>query len=173
VAISPMLQESPFARPLAKMAPGETVENEAIGGPFVLEPGRPALVNAGGIGVPPFRSMWKYRVDTRLEKPLVLVRSSKTPEDIVFRAELEEFARRNDPLRVLHTLTRPEQSHEPWTGRKGRIDADLTRGAMRGVRYPLFHVAAPPAFVTESRRLIHEGLPLSDRDIRAGEFEGY
>lgn len=173
VAVTTQLRGSPFKKHLEGMAPGDTVENEAIEGEFVLESGRPAILLAGGIGVTPFRSMLKFAVDTRLEKPLVLVYSSKTPEDIVFRKELEEFPKLNHAVRVLHTITRPEQSREPWTGRKGRIDAELIREAMRGVRHPLVYVAGPPGFVTETRRLLEEEIRISKDDVRTDEFEGY
>ncbi|MCI4331830.1 MAG: FAD-dependent oxidoreductase [Thermoplasmata archaeon] len=173
VAVSTLIRDSPFKRHLAGMAPGDTVENEAIEGEFVLEPGRPAVMLAGGIGVTPFRSMLRFAVDTRLEKPLVLVYSSKTPEDIVFRSELENFSRRNHAIRVIHTITRPEEAKEPWEGRRGRIDSELIREAMRGVRHPLVYVAGPPGFVSEARRLIDEDLHISKEDLRTDEFEGY
>jgi len=173
VTITTLVRESPFKRHLANMVPGDVVENEAIEGEFVLEPGRPAVMLAGGIGVTPFRSMLRFAVDTRLEKPLVLVYSSKTPEDIVFRSELEDFARRDHAIRVLHTITRPEQAHEPWAGRKGRIDAELIREGMRGIRHPLIYVAGPPGFVTEARRLLDGEIHISKEDIRTDEFDGY
>ena len=173
VAISTLIRESPFKKHLSHLAPGAIVENEAIEGEFVLEPGRPAIMLAGGIGVTPFRSMLKFAVDTRLEKPLVLIYSSKTPEDIVFRHELEDFAKRDHAIRVLHTITRPELSREPWAGRKGRIDADLIREGMRGVRHPLVYIAGPPGFVSESRRIVADELHLSAEDVRTDEFEGY
>jgi ferredoxin-NADP reductase len=173
VAVSTWMRESPFKRHLAGLAAGATVENEAIEGEFVLEAGRPAVMIAGGIGVTPFRSMLRFAVDTRLEKPLVLVYSSKTPEDIVFRAELEEFARRNHAIRLLHTITRPKDSKEAWTGRQGRVDAELVREATRGVRHPLVYIAGPPGFVTEIRRLIDDELHIAKEDLRTDEFEGY
>jgi ferredoxin-NADP reductase len=173
VAISTLIRGSPFKRHLASMVPGDSVENEAIEGDFVLAPGRPAVMLAGGMGVTPFRSMLRFAVDTRLEKPSVLVYSSKTPEDIVFRSELEDFTRRHHALRVLRTITRPELSHEPWAGRKGRIDAGLIREGMRSLRHPVVYAAGPPGFVTEARRLSDEELKISKEDIRTDEFEGY
>ena len=173
VAITTLVRDSPFKHHLASMKHGDTVENEAIEGEFILEPGRPAVMLAGGIGVTPFRSMLRFAVDTRLEKPLVLLYSSKTPEDIVFRAELEDFSRRNHAIRILHTISRPEEAREPWTGRTGRIDSELIREGMRGVRHPLIYIAGPPGFVSEGRRLIAEDLHVSKDDIRTDEFEGY
>jgi ferredoxin-NADP reductase len=173
VAVSTLMRESPFKRHMAAMAKGDTVDYEGLEGEFVLESGRPAVMIAGGIGVTPFRSMLKFAVDTRLEKPLVLIYSSKTPADIVFRAELEEFARRSHTIRLLHTITRPEQASEPWAGRTGRIDAELIREGMRGIRHPLVYVAGPPGFVSETKRLLDEEAHVSKDDLRTDEFDGY
>jgi NAD(P)H-flavin reductase len=74
---------------------------------------------------------------------------------------------------VLHTVTRPEQGHEPWMGRKGRIEAELLREAMRGIPTPLVYVAGPPGFVTEARRILDKELHTSPEDVRTDEFEGY
>jgi ferredoxin-NADP reductase len=173
VAVTTIVRESPFKQHLAKMAPGETVEFDGLEGEFGLEPGRPAVLIAGGIGITPFRSMLRFAADTRLEKPLVLVYSSKTPEDIVFRKELDEMAARHHAIRILHTITRPEEAREPWTGRTGRIDTELLREALRGVRHPLVYLAGPPGFVQESRRHLSDEVHISDKDIRTDEFEGY
>jgi ferredoxin-NADP reductase len=173
VGITTLLRGSPFKRHLMGLAAGDTVENEAIEGNFVLEPGRPAVMLAGGVGVTPFRSMLRFAADTRLEKPMVLVYSSKTPEDIIFRSELDECARRNHAIRVVHTITRPAEAREAWTGHTGRIDADLIREATRGIRHPLVYLAGPPGFVVESRRILDSEVQVSKDDIRTDEFEGY
>jgi len=173
VAVTTLVRESPFKQHLARLAPGDTVENEAIEGEFVLEPGRPAVMIAGGIGVTPFRSMLRFAVDTHLDKPLVLVYSAKTPEDIVFRTELDELSQSGSAVRILYTITRPQEAREPWTGRTGRIDAALLREALRGVRHPLVYIAGPPGFVQENRRLLGEEIHVSPMDIRTDEFDGY
>lgn len=173
VAVTTLIRDSPFKRHLAAMTPGVFVENEAIEGDFVLQPGRPAVMIAGGIGVTPFRSMLKFAVDTKLEKPLVLLYSSKTPEDIVFRSELDEFAHRNHAIRILHTITRPDASGGEWAGHTGRVDQELVHEALRGIRHPLVYVAGPPGFVAEIRRLLEVGIHLSKEDIRTDEFDGY
>jgi ferredoxin-NADP reductase len=173
IAVSTLIRDSPFKQRLAQMAPGDPVGIEGPEGEFFLEPGRPAVMIAGGIGVTPFRSMLRFATDTRLEKPLVLVYSSKTPEDIVFRAELDDLARRNHAIRLIHTITRPEEGRTPWVGRKGRIDGDLLRDSTRGIRHPLVYVAGPPGLVKEVRRLLDEEVHISKEDIRTDEFEGY
>ncbi|HZY71419.1 MAG TPA: FAD-dependent oxidoreductase [Thermoplasmata archaeon] len=173
LAITTFLRDTPFKRRLAALKPGETVDLDGPEGTFVLEPGRPAVMVAGGIGVTPFRSMLRFATDSRLEKPLVLVYSSRTLESIVFRAELDELARRNHAIRVLHTITRPDASDPRWGGRTGRIDGELLREAMRGVRHPLVYVAGPPEFVRAGRKLLADEIRIAADDIRTDEFDGY
>lgn len=142
-------------------------------GEFVLRPGRPAVFLAGGIGVTPFRSMLRFATDTRLEKPLVLVYSAKTPEDIVFRRELEALGQRNPAIRLIQTITQPAISGEKWTGRTGRIDADMVRDALRGIRHPLVYLAGPPGLVAANRTLLSEEIHLPPDDLLTDEFDGY
>jgi ferredoxin-NADP reductase len=173
LAMTTKAGESPFKKRLSELAPGTEV---MIGGPegeFVLVPGRPAIFVAGGIGITPFRSMLRFATDTRLEKPLILVYSSATPESIVFRRELEELARRNPALRFEMTVTKPGDSKESWTGRTGRIDAELLRHALRGVRHPLVYLAGPPSMVRDHRTILEQELHLAGEDVRTDEFDGY
>ena len=173
LAVTTLVRESPFKLRLASLVTGDTVELEGPEGEFVLEPGRPAVMLAGGIGVTPFRSMLRFATDTRLEKPLVLVDSNPTPESIVFRSELDDLARRNHAIRILHTITRPGDSREKWMGHIGRIDGKLLRQAMRGIRHPLIYIAGPPGFVRTIRQLLRDEVHLADSDIRTDEFDGY
>lgn len=173
LAVTTTTRPSPFKQRLASLAPGDTVQLEGPEGAFMLEPGRPALFIAGGVGVTPFRSMLRFATDTRLEKPLVLVCSSKTPEDIVFRKELDELASRNHAIRILHTITRPAESRERWTGPTGHATVELFREALRGVRHPLVYFAGPPGLIQADRATLLGGIHLSDGDLRVDEFEGY
>ena len=49
--------------------------------------------------------------------------SSRTLEDIIYRAELDAIAHRDGALRVVNTLTR--EKPERWMGHRGRIDKVL------------------------------------------------
>jgi ferredoxin-NADP reductase len=49
--------------------------------------------------------------------------SSRSLEDVIYRVELDEMARRDPQLRVVNTLTRKQP--EGWIGHRGRIDKAL------------------------------------------------
>jgi ferredoxin-NADP reductase len=95
-----------------------------IGGYFVWdEPdGGPLLLVAGGSGVVPLRAMVRHRQRSGSDTPVRLLYSSRTLEDVIYRAELDALG---DGIEVVYTLTR-EQSPE-WTGHARRVDAALLR----------------------------------------------
>ena len=173
LAISTKMTGSPFKERLKALRPGDPVNITAPHGDFVLEPGRPAVLLAGGIGITPFRSMLRFATDAGVNQPLVLVLTNKTPEDIVFRRELLDLAQRNQALRVVHTITRPQESKESWEGHVGHVDAELLRDAVRGIPQPLVYLAGPPGLVRADRKVVVEGLHFSEADLRTEEFDGY
>ena len=112
--VSPYLTE--------EVRPGDRFELRGpIGGYFTWTEatGGPLLLVAGGSGVVPLMSILRYRAAVGSEVPTVLLYSSRSWEEIIYRAELDRLSQ--DPrVRVLHTLTR---SHpEGWTGYTRRID---------------------------------------------------
>ncbi|MCI4358298.1 MAG: FAD-dependent oxidoreductase [Thermoplasmata archaeon] len=173
LTISTKMSGSPFKQRLRTLRAGELVDITAPDGDFVLEPGRPAVMLAGGVGITPFRSMLRYATDARIEKPLILIYSNRTPEDIVFRKELDELVRRNHSIQIIHTITRPAESKEAWKGHVGHVDGELLRTAIRGVRHPLFYLAGPPGLVQADRKVLLQEIHLSEGDLRIDEFEGY
>jgi ferredoxin-NADP reductase len=89
-----------------------------IGGYFVWEDdGRPALLVGGGSGVVPLMAMIRSSAGTT---PIRLLYSSRTYEDVIYRAELETPPAQ---VEVFHTLTREQPPG--WTGYSRRIDAEL------------------------------------------------
>jgi ferredoxin-NADP reductase len=97
-----------------------------IGGYFVWDGGvGPLLLVGGGSGVVPLMSMVRHRAATGDETPVRLLYSSRSYEDVIYRAELDELAAHGDGFEVFHTLTRSQP--EGWTGYARRIDEDMLR----------------------------------------------
>jgi ferredoxin-NADP reductase len=114
-----------------------------IGGYFVWrgEPtSPPLLLVGGGSGVVPLMAMLRHRQHLGLRTPAVLLFSVRTPEEVIYQAELEAIAKADDSFTLLLDYTR--QAPPGWAGYQRRIDA-----AMLAEVVTRFGDAKPEAFV--------------------------
>jgi ferredoxin-NADP reductase len=94
-----------------------------IGGYFTWEAadGGPLLLLAGGSGVVPFRSILRHRAAAGSDAAVILVVSARRAEDLIYRAELEEFSA--GEVRLVRTLTRG--APPGWQEPTGRVSREL------------------------------------------------
>jgi ferredoxin-NADP reductase len=107
-----------------ELAEGDRLELRGpIGGYFVwdVETGGPLLLVAGGSGVCPLMAMLRHRAARGSRVPARLLYSSRSLEDLIYRAELDELAGRGDGLEVVGA-----------TARKRRPDTERPRRANAG-----------------------------------------
>jgi ferredoxin-NADP reductase len=136
--VSPYLTE--------ELRPGDALELRGpVGGYFVWDPqdGGPLFLVAGGSGVVPLRAMLRHRRRSGSDIPVRLLYSSRSLQDVIYRAELEEAV---DELEVIHTLTREQPAD--WAGYSRRVDPELlAEVAWPSDREPLAFVCGPTSFV--------------------------
>jgi ferredoxin-NADP reductase len=141
---------------------GDTLELRGpIGGYFVWDVtlGGPLLLVGGGSGVVPLMAMLRHRAVQHATIPTRLLYSSRTPEDVIYRAELDALAQSAGGLEVAFTYTR--EAPEGWNGYRRRIDPAMLAEVMRplgtGVRA---YVCGPTLLVeTVANALLGLGLP--------------
>jgi ferredoxin-NADP reductase len=151
--------------------PGDRLELRGpIGGHFVWCPDDPSPLQllAGGSGVVPLMAMLRARAGLASPPPAILLLSSRTADDIIYRDELAALARREEGPRVVHTLTR--SAPPGWEGRTGRYDAAaLAELALPLSTRPLTYVCGPTAFV-ESMASLLTGLGHPPGRVRTERF---
>ena len=96
-----------------------------IGGYFVWEAsmGGPLLLMAGGSGIVPLMAMIRHRIATGSDVPVRLLYSLRTPDDVIYRQELDRLATGAQGIEVIYTFTRAAPAG--WTGYQRRIDAAM------------------------------------------------
>ena len=136
--VSPYLTE--------EVRPGDQLEVRGpIGGYFVWEPGfrAPLLLAAGGSGVVPLRAILRERLLAGSSVPVRLLYSSRSWDDVIYRAELDVPS---DGVAVFHALTRSQPPG--WTGYARRVDKEmLAEVAWPVADGPLAYVCGPTSFV--------------------------
>jgi len=167
------VRDSAFKQTLRDMPLGTRVQIEGPFGSMTLHSNksRRAIFIAGGIGITPFMSMLRQAAHTRLEHSLSLIYSNRNPEDAPFLDELQQMERqRRGSFQLVATMDGPAEPS--WSGRVGRIDAELIESVRVPPAMPIFYVAGPPAMVAAMRGIL-SGMGVEDDDIRSEDFSGY
>jgi ferredoxin-NADP reductase len=117
---------SPYFADVAQV--GDTIEVRGpLGGHFVWRPedGGPLLLLAGGSGIAPLMSILRHRARTAPLTDAMLVYSSRTWEEVIFREELLLMDAEVPRVDVIVTTTR-EGRHRP-TDLERRLDGEALR----------------------------------------------
>ncbi len=126
-----------------------------IGGYFVwtIATGGPLFLIAGGSGVAPLMAMLRHRAAQKSTIPATLLFSSRTYDDIIYRAEMERLAAADPHLKIVHTLTRGQPAG--WTGPSRRIDSEMlvSEGFAPDAK-PHIYICGPTALVESSARAL-------------------
>ena len=151
---------SPYFHDIVQV--GDMVEVRGpIGGYFVWEPalGGPLLLVGGGSGVVPLMAMLRERASAEAKPPTVLLHSSRTFDDVIYREELATLASNNAGLRVIQTLTRSQPAG--WSGYDRRIDRPmLTEAIAAAGAQPLAYICGPTLLVEAAANgLVELGVP--------------
>ncbi len=102
------------------------------------------ILLAAGSGVAPFMGILRYITAKNLPVKTTLIYSNRTPQDIIYKKELDELA--NLPnIKIVHTITRAKDEHK-WAGQTGRIDEALIKKYTSDLTKPLFYICGPPEF---------------------------
>lgn len=123
----------------------------------------------GGIGITSARSIIKYCTDMKLNTDVVLLYSNHTTNDICFKDELDTMQSENKKLRVIYTITDPDNS---WTGIKGRINVDLVKKEIPDYAERLFYISGPVAMVQDMVTLL-KGMGIAQAQIKQDLFTGF
>ena len=146
-----------------------------IGGYFAWTTamGGPLCLIAGGSGITPLMSMLRHRERRNSRTPALLLYSSRSLEDIIYRQELDAMARRDPNLRVVNTLTRKHPAG--WMGYRHRIDKEiLAETCFTPEQRPIIFICGSTPFVENvSQFLVELGHdPLTIKTERFGPSGG-
>ncbi len=154
-----------------------TVGNQARAtgpfGEFVLDPSRPALFIAGGVGITPILSMLRFLDEQGSTLPIDLLFANRARRDLLFEPELRAMAARRPSLKLHFALSRPDSADRVggWKEHIGRFDGAAIRRLCAGMSDRTAYLCGPIAMMEETgRALLELGIPPAQ--IRTEAFVG-
>lgn len=164
---------STYKKALQAMKPGEAMVAAQLAGDFVLpkDPKRKIVFIAGGIGVTPFRSMIQFLLDHKEKRPVILLYSNKTKEEIAYA---DVFARAQEELgiRTVYTLADKDKIPPGWKGRVGMLDAAMIAEEVPDFRERIFFISGPHGMVVGIQKTLRDmGVPKNH--IKTDFFPGF
>jgi ferredoxin-NADP reductase len=141
-----------------------------IGGYFVWDValGGPLLLIGGGSGVVPLMAMLRHRAAQHATVPARILYSSRTPDDVIYRQELDTLAAGDRGFAAFFTFTR--QAPPGWTGYQRRIDPRMLGEVIKPFGMQARVYVCGPTLLVESvaTALAQMGLPIEQ--IRTERF---
>jgi len=167
-------KRSTFKEQLFSLETGQMVDFFGPLGAFVLPETDelPVVFLAGGIGITPFHSMILYADAVKRQIPITLFVSFSTVAEVVFLDELQHIAAQNPLLKVVYTVTHPEESQAAWSGETGRISAEMIEKYIADCTKPLYYISGPPAMV-EAMKAMVTAMRVPQEQIKEEKFTGY
>lgn len=135
--------------------PGDTLWVIAPTGRFlpVFEPDKHLICIAGGSGVTPFRGFVREATWRKLQTKISILYSVRTTNDVIFNAEFRQLEQQNPNFQFHVTCTRL-LTEDPWTGRRGRINADWIKEYVHDLKNTVFYACGPNDLVDATQALV-------------------
>lgn len=119
--------------------------------------GKEVVLVAGGIGLAPLRSIiHAIKNDNKIVGKLTIICGAKTPEDLIFKGELNSWSKFADVHMVV------DKADRQWTGETGRVGDALAK--LKIDKDAVAVVCGPPVmYASAAKTLLDKGL--SDENI--------
>lgn len=123
---------------------------------------------AGGVGITPMMSVLRYLTDLAWSGDIFFIYSARSPEEVVFREELEYLERRHPNLHTL-VLVESKTPGTSWLGPEGRLTRELIQNEVPNIGARRIHLCGPPAMMTAMKELLSD-LGVPDAQIKSEAF---
>jgi ferredoxin-NADP reductase len=132
-------------------------------------PSSKMLFIGAGSGITPVMSMSRWVADTAADVDVKLLACFRTPNEIIFRKELEMLSARHRSFQVAVTVTSGWQGTESWTGFTGRISPQMIQMVAPDFMDRHLFMCGPEPFM-ESVKHVMQGLGFNMSNFHIESF---
>ncbi|PSB07747.1 hypothetical protein C7B62_18985 [Pleurocapsa sp. CCALA 161] len=108
-----------------------------------------------GSGITPMMSMSRWICDTVSNVDIVFFYSARSPQDIIFRQELEMMSSRYPNFKLAISVTR-SVAGQPWYGYRGRINEQILLAIAPDYQDRTVYVCGPNPFMEATKKLLQK-----------------
>lgn len=135
----------------------------------VYEENKHLICIAGGSGVTPFRGFVREATRRGLKTRITILYSVKTTKDIIFNDEFRELEQQN-PFFKFHVTCTRLPAEDPWTGRRGRINAEWVKEHVCDLPNSVFYACGPNELVDATEALVLEELHVPKEQMKTEKW---
>ncbi|MFC0682643.1 ferredoxin--NADP reductase [Lysobacter korlensis] len=157
---------SAFKQTVFGLERGDEVKVSRPMGGLRYDPGRPAVLIAGGTGITPLRSLLLSNAALSSPAPMQLLFSNRHWQWIPFRDELAEQERARENLHITWVQTSPVGTSRGANIHHGRITPELLRSRLEQLPDAVFYVGGSAAMTAEITGILR-GLGVARGRIRS------
>ncbi len=133
-------------------------------------PSQKLLFLSAGSGITPMMSMSRWIYDTHSDCDVIFFHCARSPEDIIYRQELEMMAVRSPKFDLAVTITR-STSQQSWMGLRGRLTPAMLEMIAPDWRDRTVFVCGPESFMQSTKSLL-EGIGFPMQQYHEESFGG-
>lgn len=167
------IRNSAFKQNLKKLKIGAEIEVDGPYGQMILpqNPKKSIIFIAGGIGIAPFISMIRFKIQKKLPYKIYLFYSNRRPEDSAYLDELFKYDK-NNQIKLIATMTQIENSKISWHGETSYINEKMIKKYLnqKEIKNSIFYIAGPPSFVSSIFEILYK---MNVENIKSENFDGY
>jgi glycine betaine catabolism B len=127
-----------------------------------LKPTSKLLLISAGSGITPMMSMSRWLLETGLDVDIIFIHSASSPNEIIFRQELEMMAAKYQNFHLSATVTR-KQSGQTWLGYSGRLNQAMLQLIVPDLALRTAYICGADGFMaTVKTQLQNLGLPMQN-----------
>lgn len=147
-----------------EMQPGQKI---SINGPFgkftCYEQNQEKLLFvSAGSGITPMMSMSRWLLDQGSHTDIIFFHSARSPEDIIFKEELELLCAHHPNFHLAISLTR-SQLGKPWMGYLGRLSDAMLKVVAPDFQERVVYLCGPDGFMKKVKSTFQElGFPMEN-----------
>ena len=164
---------SAFKETLHGLNPGDSIIASQLAGDFVLTKNNQEkiVLIAGGIGITPFRSMIKDLIDRREKRPITLIYSNRTVEDIAYK-DILAAAQEKLNIKTIYTLTDTALVSQDWKGEVGYITETMIKKHIPDFTSRMYYISGPQSMVSATDATLKR-LGIKNKRIKKDFFPGF